>query len=118
MSVFNVPGVLLFLRYYKHAINPHFIVTYGKVKLINIRKGETTELVNKEVQQIIAVKTQRDNKLPWNTHEYFILLDSTGHSILVNSYTISLFDLWLDTLARRIPGGNVEFVVRTYPWFR
>jgi hypothetical protein len=119
LGTLTIPGIILFIRYYRYSVGKRFIVTYDKLKYVDDKTGQFNELTNTEIEKIILVETTRksQNLLPWVSYEYFILMDSKGSKIIITSHFMSLGEFWMDTLTRRVSSDNIVAEKKVYPWF-
>jgi len=119
LGTLTIPGIILFIRYYRYSVSKRFIVTYNTLRYVDDKTGQFTELINTEIEKVILVKTTRksQNLLPWVSYEYFILMDSKGNKIIITSYFMSLGEFWMDTLRARVSSDNIVIEEKTYPWF-
>ena len=119
LGTLTVPGIILFIRYYRYSVGKKFIVTYNTLRYVDDKTGQFIELINTEIEKVILVETTRksQNLLPWLFHEYFILMDSKGKTIIITSYIMGLGDFWVDTLTGRVSNDNIVREEKTYPWF-
>lgn len=119
LGTLTIPGIILFIRYYRYSVGKRFIVTYNTLRYVDDKTGQFTELTNTEIEKIILVETTRKSQklLPWVFYEYFILMDSKGSKIIITSHFMSLGEFWMDTLTRRVSNDNIVMEEKTYPWF-
>jgi len=118
LGIITIPSLIIFFRYYKHSINKKFVVTYNSLKFIDHKTGQTTELINSEINKIFLATTQTSNNLPWCFHEYFSFEDEKGNKIIVTSYIMDIVDFWLDSLSRKVSSNKLVRVEKTFPLFK
>ena len=115
----NAFAISLFIRYYKHSVGKKFIITYNTLQYVDDKTGESTELINTEIEKVLLVETHFASRSPWPwySHEYFMLMDAKGNRIIVTSYIMDLGDFWQDMLRARVSSDNIVREKKMYPWF-
>jgi len=119
LGTLTIPGIILFIRYYRYSVGKRFIVTYNTLKYVDDKTGQFTELINTEIEKIILIETHSASRSPWPwyAYEYFMLTDAKGNRIIITSYFMDLGDFWMDTLTRRVDSDKLIRDKKIYPWF-
>jgi len=114
-SSFNIPALILFLKYYRASIDKEFIIAYNSLRMKDVRTGAVIEMKCSDIVKIKLVENARMSRLPWIFHEYFKFIDSQGQEIVVTSYIMDIGDFWKDTLTRKVSSSKLEREQRYYP---
>lgn len=117
-SLISIPGIIIFLRYYKHSINKEFIITYNSLKYVDTLTQTETEIKNHEAIEIKLVTNSNGSKFPWNSLEYFSLTDKSGNQIIITSFLMDISEFWLSTLTRKISSKNLRKEDVVFPIFK
>lgn len=118
LSIISIPGIIIFLRYYKHSINKEFIITYNSLKYVDILTQKETELKNHETIEIKLVTNSNGSRFPWNFLEYFSITDKSGKQIIITSFLMDISEFWLSTLTKKISSKNLRTENVIFPIFK
>ncbi len=119
LGTLTVPGIILFIKYYRYSVGKKFIVTYNTLKYVDDKTGHFTELINTEIEKIILIETHYTSRSPWPwyLYEYFVFIDSKGNKIIITSYFMDIGEFWIDTVTRKVNSDNLVREKKMYPWF-
>jgi len=117
LAAVNVPAILLFWKYYRHSAGKQFVVTFTTLKYSDTKSGVLIELNTSEITRIKLIQTPKLSRLPWFSHEYFMLSDSRNNSIIVTSYIMNIHEFWLDSLTRKVDSNKLIKEEKTLPIF-
>lgn len=117
LCLVTVPGIILFIKYYRQSAGKEFIIRYHSVIYRDIKTGAYTELVNTAISKVTLIEKYRGDPSPWTFLSYFSLEDAEGKKIIVTSFFLDIGDFWMDTLSRRVKRSGLERVTKFYPFF-
>lgn len=116
-TIITIPGVIIFLNYYKYSVNKEFTVSYDSVKLHDIKSNTTIELNSNEIEKIELHQIPFGGTLrsPYGSYEYFCFIDKNKKRIVVTFHILSIADFWFDTLTKKVSSKKLVKVERFYP---
>ncbi len=114
LSVLSVPGIILFVNYYKYSKNKKIIISHDKI-ILQENENIAGEITNTEITEIELVHATDYSGLPWSDFAFFVLKDAKGNRIIVPNFIMEISELWLDTLSRKIKRSNIIKTRKSFP---
>jgi|SRR5688572_7542865 hypothetical protein len=118
MSLLCVPGVMIFINYYRHSINREFILRYETISMRNVVTNEIVEIYSPDIERIELVEVGRGSRAPWIFFSYIRFIDKNGKQIVVTMFFLTIDQIWIDSLSRRIDNKKMQRITTMLPLIR